>query len=107
MLFSAIASRDRATALRLVAKTPALARAVVETGDVFFDEITHYAYGGDTALHMAAAAYEVPIARELVSKGAYVRARTDAVRSHCTMRRTGFQDRERGIPTRRARSYAF
>ena len=60
----------------MLAEAPALARAVVETGgDVFFDEITHYAYGGDTALHMAAAAYEVPIARELVSKGANVRAR--------------------------------
>jgi hypothetical protein len=57
--FCAIASRNRATALRMLAKTPALAQAVVETGDVFFDEIAHYAYGGDTALHMAAAALGV------------------------------------------------
>jgi ankyrin repeat protein len=74
-LFRAIVSRDRATALRILAETPALAGAVVETGDVFFDEITHYAYGGDTALHMAAAAYVLRVAGALVANGASVRAR--------------------------------
>ena len=75
-LFRAIVSRDRATALRMLEETPALAGAVVETGgDVFFDEITHYAYGGDTALHMAAAAYLLRVAEALVANGASVRAR--------------------------------
>jgi hypothetical protein len=81
-LFVAIASRQRTTALRLLAATPALARQAVDAGatrqeakDFFFDEISHYAYAGDTALHMAAAAYEVPVAEDLVSRGANVRAR--------------------------------
>ena len=81
-LFSAIASRNRSAALRLLADSPALARQAVESGATraepsafFFKEIGHYAYAGDTALHMAAAAYEPDIAADLVSKGAMIRAR--------------------------------
>jgi ankyrin repeat protein len=81
-LFRTIASRDRATALRLLAESPLLARRAVTVGATreaasayFFKEITHYAYAGDTALHMAAAAYETGIAKELISKGANVSAR--------------------------------
>jgi ankyrin repeat protein len=40
----------------------------------FFDEIKHYMYKGDTALHMAAAAYQERIAVELIARGADVRA---------------------------------
>src|SRR5690349_6367007 len=36
----------------------------------FFREIAHYLYAGDTALHMAAAAFRVPIAKLLVAHGA-------------------------------------
>ena len=36
-LFYAIALRDRVAALRMLTESPHLARAVVETGDVFFD----------------------------------------------------------------------
>jgi len=43
-LFCAIASRDRVAALRMLTESPDCALAVVETGDVFFDEIAHYAY---------------------------------------------------------------
>jgi ankyrin repeat protein len=75
MLLGAIASRDRVKALEMLEQSPGLVRAVVEDGDVFFDEITHYAYVGDTALHMAAAAYLLPVARHLVVSGAAVRAR--------------------------------
>jgi len=80
-LLRAIVSRDRSTASRLLAASPVLARQAIEVGATreaarayFFEEITHHAYAGDTALHMAAAAYEAGIARELVSKGANVRA---------------------------------
>src|SRR6185436_18484959 len=38
-------------------------------------EINHYAYAGDTPLHIAAAAYQTEIAEELVSQGANVSAR--------------------------------
>jgi hypothetical protein len=43
--------------------------------DYFFAPIAHYVYEGDTALHVAAAAYQVGIAKNLVSKGASPSAR--------------------------------
>jgi len=39
------------------------------------DEIGHYVYSGDTALHIAAASYREEIARKLIAMGADVRAR--------------------------------
>ena len=41
----------------------------------FFTEISHYLYAGDTALHMAAAAFRRPVAELLVSRGADCRAK--------------------------------
>src|SRR6266550_6820348 len=41
----------------------------------FFSEIAHYLYAGDTALHMAAAAFRRPVAELLVGHGADCRAR--------------------------------
>ena len=41
----------------------------------FFTEIAHYLYAGDTALHMAAAAFRRPVAELLVAHGADCRAR--------------------------------
>jgi ankyrin repeat protein len=62
---------------RLLADNPALATAAAESGaarqnasDYFFREIAHYLYAGDTALHMAAAAFQRPIAMLLVAHGA-------------------------------------
>src|SRR5207302_9658076 len=43
--------------------------------DYFFTEIAHYLYAGDTALHMAAAAFRRPVAELLVARGADCRAR--------------------------------
>ena len=43
--------------------------------DFFFTEIRHYIYRGDTALHMAAAAFSAPMAKVLVAHGADCRAR--------------------------------
>ena len=81
-LLRAIVSRERLTASRLLAASPLLAREAIAVGATreaasgyLFEEITHYAYAGDTALHMAAAAYEIGIAKELASKGADVSAR--------------------------------
>src|SRR6478672_2102117 len=61
---------------------PALATAPAEVGasrdnapDFFFKEISHYLYAGDTALHMAAAAFRRPLAKLLVRHGADWRAR--------------------------------
>jgi len=62
---------------RRLAASPTLATAQAEVGttrqdatDFFFTEIAHYLYAGDTALHMAAAAFQRPIAKLLVVHGA-------------------------------------
>jgi hypothetical protein len=75
----AIAHGDRAHVLRLIAAAPQLAVGCFEVGATrqnsetyFLDEIRHHVYAGDTALHIAAAAYEADIVRELVRAGADV-----------------------------------
>jgi rhodanese-related sulfurtransferase len=59
-----------------------LARVAVTVGATreaaeayFIKEIGHYAYAGDTALHIAAASYQRDVAEELVARGADVSAR--------------------------------
>ena len=73
---------DDAAALRLLAASPALASARVAQGatrqaakDYYLDPIGHYVYTGDTALHVAAAAYRCEVARKLIASGADIRAR--------------------------------
>lgn len=70
-----------AVALSLAAD-PAFATASAEAGatregasSFFFREIAHYMYAGDTALHMAAAAFRRSAAELLVARGADCRAR--------------------------------
>ena len=46
-----------------------------EATDYFIIEISHYLYAGDTALHVAAAAFSRPMAELLVSHGADCRAK--------------------------------
>jgi hypothetical protein len=67
---------------RCLAANPALATMPSAEGaarhgarDYFFAEIKHYLYAGDTALHMAAAAFRRPIAELLMAHGADCRAR--------------------------------
>jgi ankyrin repeat protein len=62
---------------RQLAANPSLATAAAEIGasreiaaEYFFTEISHYLYRGDTALHMAAAAFQRPVAELLVAHGA-------------------------------------
>jgi ankyrin repeat protein len=62
---------------RCLAANPSLATAPAAVGatrqsakDFFFGEIAHYLYAGDTALHMAAAAFRRPVAELLVAHGA-------------------------------------
>jgi ankyrin repeat protein len=81
-LVQTIAIGDAATASRLLARSPVLARACVGEGATrmtakayYLDEIEHYLYSGDTALHIAAAGYRQNIARKLIVMGANVRAR--------------------------------
>src|SRR5436305_1120366 len=67
---------------RRLAASPSLATAPSDVGATrqeaatfFFSEIAHYLYAGDTALHMAAAAFRRPVAELLVAHGATCRAR--------------------------------
>ena len=59
---------------RRVSASSALA-TMASPVDAFFAAIAQYLYAGDTALHMAAAAFRRPIAELLVSHGADCRAR--------------------------------
>ena len=65
-----------------LARNPALATASSEVGatrqdasNFFFASIAHYFYAGDTALHMAAAAFHPSIAELLIQHGADCRAK--------------------------------
>jgi hypothetical protein len=78
----AIVSGDSETAIRLLDASPLLVQDRAAHGATrqaakqsFFNRILHYMYEGDTALHMAAAAYQTSIVEELIARGADVRAR--------------------------------
>ena len=80
--FRAIASRNEQKAERLLGASPELAHQSAEVGATrevsttyFFKAIAHYVYAGDTALHLAAAAYALEISEKLLANGANVFAR--------------------------------
>jgi hypothetical protein len=81
-LIEVIVAGDTDAALRLLAAAPDLATAAATVGATreaaasnYFDAINHYLYGGDTALHMAAAGYRLELVRKLLAMGADARAR--------------------------------
>ena len=75
-LLAAIAAGDRRAAVGLLDAMPPLATAGVARGDEFFlAERLVQIYAGDTALHAAAFSYDAEMARQLVARGADVRAR--------------------------------
>ena len=81
-LVRAIVTNDSAAALGRLAASPPLANAHFVGGATrqgtkayYLDDIEHYVYAGDTALHIAAAAHQREITRKLVTMGADVRAR--------------------------------
>jgi hypothetical protein len=81
-LMQAIVVGDQAIASRLLTASPSLGHAHLEQGatrlrpkDYYFDQIAHYAYAGDTAIHIAAAGYRSDFVRDLVVAGADVSAR--------------------------------
>lgn len=68
--------RDRLKATAALAAMPMPIGATRQTAaSFFFESIGHYLYAGDTALHMAAAAFRLPVAKILVKHGADPRAR--------------------------------
>ena len=81
-LFGAIALRDRTEVARRLDSSPGLASRPIriaasrhDSEAYFLSAIRHYVYAGDTALHLAAAAYQREPAESLVARGADVRAR--------------------------------
>jgi hypothetical protein len=81
-LFAAIASDDHVGATRMLDRTPSLVMRPLRVGasrqdprPYFLAPIGHYVYAGDTALHVAAAAFDLTLAQSLVGQGAAVRAR--------------------------------
>jgi ankyrin repeat protein len=77
-----IVSGDSVAAIKLLDASPQLVRARAAQGATrqaakrnFFGQILHYMYEGDTALHMAAAAYQPLMVEKLIAMGADVRAR--------------------------------
>ena len=82
-LVRVIAAGNSALALQVLQAQPELARArLLRTGatrqtakQFFLDEVGHYVCEGDTALHVAAAAYQEETVRELIARGADLRAR--------------------------------
>jgi hypothetical protein len=81
-LFRAIASGDTKRVLELLKASPALTRESISNGATranpvpfFLKRIGHYVYAGDTALHIAAAAYRRHVADQLIARGADVSAR--------------------------------
>jgi Ankyrin repeats (many copies) len=80
--FRAIAARDSRRVAELLGSDAGLATSPIPTAATredpktyFFDEIRHYVYAGDTALHVAAAAFQLEIARSVIAMGADPRAR--------------------------------
>ncbi len=77
----AIVRGDHLAVSELLTAAPELAMARLAVGasrqraeGYFLEGIDHHLYAGDTALHIAAAAYEPGVARELVDAGALVAA---------------------------------
>src|SRR3954451_13003905 len=77
-----VAAADTEQVDRLLAETPALATASLDVGATrldpatfFLAEISHYVYAGDTALHVAAAAFRRQVAELLIARGADCRAK--------------------------------
>jgi ankyrin repeat protein len=89
---------------RLLAVSPSLARACFQAGATrqqsktyYLEQIGRYVVQGDTALHIAAAAYETEIVRALIAAGADVHARN-------RRRRPAFACRRRRAPSLYART---
>ena len=75
-LLVAIAKLDHKAAVDLLEATPSLATARLARRDEFFlAERATQVYEGDTALHAAAFSYDPQMARDLITRGADVRAR--------------------------------
>jgi len=75
-LLAAIGNLDHEAAVDLLNASPSLATAGMARRDEFFlAERRAQVYEGDTALHAAAFSYDTWMARDLIARGAHIRAR--------------------------------
>jgi ankyrin repeat protein len=75
-LLAAIANLDHSAAADLLNAAPSLATATLARRDEFFlAERLAQVYEGDTALHAAGFSYDPEMARDLITRGADIRAR--------------------------------
>jgi hypothetical protein len=75
-LLVAVANADHDSAMSLLTVTPSLARDGLARSEEFFLAVRLVQiYEGDTALHAAAFSYDAEMARELITRGADLRAR--------------------------------
>ncbi len=70
-----VASRLLTTSPEFATRSFAVGATRGESAEFFHEDIAHYCYRGDTALHMAAAAFQRSTARLLVRKGAALDAK--------------------------------
>jgi ankyrin repeat protein len=69
-LLKAIVADDRPKARELIKREPDLCTRGVDQARLYESKIIHWLYLNDTALHLAAAGYQVEIARMLLAAGA-------------------------------------
>lgn len=81
-LVETIVSGNSEAVIKLLDASPRLARMHAAKGatrqaskDYYFEQIDHYMYAGDTALHMAATSYQPIVVEKLLAMDADVRAR--------------------------------
>ena len=75
-LLRAIARRDRGSAVARLDEAPSLATdSLIRSDEFFLAERLVQVYAGDTALHAAAFSYDTEMARDLLARGADIRAR--------------------------------
>jgi ankyrin repeat protein len=81
-LFAAIASHDHFEATQHLDATPDLATRGLRVGasrqdpdTYYYAAIHHYVYAGDTALHVAAAAHDCELVKDVLERGGDVRVR--------------------------------
>jgi hypothetical protein len=93
-LVRAVVANDVVTVERLLGTAPDLAHARIEEGaarqaaaEYYFEEIEHYAYAGDSALHIAAAAHRPDIVRILLAAGVRRHGPEPAWRAAASLRR--------------------
>ncbi len=79
-LLTAILEDDRAAAAQRLKADPDLATRLIDESKAY-EEISHWIYAGDTALHLAAAGYRAEIARLFLASGADPNSRMNHRRS--------------------------